>query len=57
MRKQMKGPVRAEENLKLSYGGPNQGQASAPTNGLKLYLRAVIESETRPSVVQLKKKP
>ena len=33
----------AKEDLKLSHGGPSQRQASG-TNGLKLYVRAVIES-------------
>ena len=38
--------VEAKENLKLSYGGPIQRQKKqAPTNGLKLYARIVIESD------------
>ena len=49
--------VRAKENLKLSHGGPSQGQALAPTNGFKLYVRAVIESEAWPTVMQIKRKP
>ena len=39
--------VRAIENLNLSQ---------APTHRLKLYIRAVIESEAWPTVVQLKRK-
>ena len=38
--------VGAKENIMLSY---------QPTNGLKLYVRAVIESEAWPTVVQLKR--
>ena len=37
--------VRAKENLKLSYGGPAKDKHQATTNGLKLYVRAIIESE------------
>ena len=37
--------VEAKENLKLSYGGPGQRQAQAPTNGLKLCVSAVIKPE------------
>ena len=37
--------VKAKENLKLSHSGPSQRQASAPTNRLKLYVRAFTESE------------
>ena len=44
--------VRAEGNLKLSYD-----KHQAPTNGLKLYVRAVIESEAWHTMVQLKRKP
>ena len=44
--------VKPKENLKLSYGGPSQQQASAPNNGLKLYAMAVIESEAWPTVVK-----
>ena len=47
--------VKVKENLKLSDGGPSQGQAL--TNRLKLYTRAVIESEAWPTVVQLKRNP
>ena len=36
--------VRAKDNLELSYAGPSQGQ-SLGTNGLKLYVLAVIDSE------------
>ena len=35
--------VRAKENLKFGYVGPSKGQAS--TIRLKVYVRAVIESE------------
>ena len=37
--------VRAKENLQLSRSGPSLGQASGTTHRLKLYFRAVIESE------------
>ena len=37
--------VRAKENLKLSYGGPSQRQASSTNYALKLYVRAVNKSE------------
>ena len=37
--------LRAKENLKLSYGGPANDKHQAPTKELKLYVRAVIESE------------
>ena len=37
--------VRAKENLKLSHGGPATDKHQAPTHRLKLYVRAVIESE------------
>ena len=45
--------VRVREN-----GGASQRQdkQQAPTNGLKLYARAAIESEAWPDVVQLKRK-
>ena len=43
--------VKAKENLKLSPDGPSCNQA--PTNPLKLYVRAFIESEVWPTVVQL----
>ena len=49
--------VRAIENLKLSYGGLSQWQASGKTNRLKLYVRAVIKYEAWPAVVQLKRRP
>ena len=41
--------VRATGNLKFSYGGPVKDKHQAPTNGLKLYVRAVIESEAWPT--------
>ena len=34
--------------------GPVNDKHQAPTNGLKLYDRAVIKSETGPTVVQIK---
>ena len=37
--------VRAKENLKLSTVGPATDKHQAPTHRLKLYVRAVIESE------------
>ena len=39
--------VRAKENLKLSHVtvGPANDKHQAPTHRLKLYVRAVIESE------------
>ena len=37
--------VRAKENLKLSHEGPATDKHWAPTHRLKLYVRAVIESE------------
>ena len=37
--------------------GPDTDKHQAPTHRLKLYVRAVIESEAWPTVVQLKKKP
>ena len=36
---------------------PATDKHKAPTHGLKLYVRAVIESEVWPTVVQLKMKP
>ena len=37
--------VRAKENLELSHGGSATDKHQAPTHQLKLYVRAVIESE------------
>ena len=37
--------VRAKENLKFATVGPATDKHQAPTHGLKLYVRAVIESE------------
>ena len=48
--------VNAKENLKSNRGGPNKGQASG-TNPLKLCVRATIESEVWPTIVQLERKP
>ena len=45
---------RAEENLTV---GPATAKRQAPTHRLKLYVRAVIESEAWPTVVQSKRKP
>ena len=45
--------VRAKENLKLSA----KDKLQAPNNGLKLNVRAVVESEAWPAVVQIKRKP
>ena len=49
--------VRAKEHLKLATVGPATDKHQAPTHKLKLYIRAVIESEAWPTVVQLKRKP
>ena len=49
--------VGAKENLKLSHMDPATDKHQAPTHRLKLYVRAVIESEAWPTVVQLKRKP
>ena len=58
--------ARAKKNLKLSYCqvefwstavGPANEKHQTSTNGLKLYVRDVIESEACPTVVQLKRKP
>ena len=48
--------VRAKGNLKLRYVGPANDKHQAPTNGLKLYVSAVIDSEDWPTVVKLKSK-
>ena len=37
--------------------GPATDKHQAPTHRSKLYIRAVIQSETWPTVVQLKRKP
>ena len=37
--------------------GPATDKHQAPTHQLKLYVRAVIESEAWPTVMQLKRKP
>ena len=37
--------VRAKENLKLSHVGPATDKHQAPTHRLKLYVRAIMESE------------
>ena len=49
--------VRAKENFKLSHGGPSQRQASGFNQRIKALRQAVVESETWPTVVQLKRKP
>ena len=49
--------VRGKEKLKLSHGGPCHSQASGTNPPIKLYVRAVIESEAWPNVLQLKWKP
>ena len=48
--------VRAKENPELSYGGPSQRQPSCTNQRSEVYVRAVIESEVWPTVVQLKRK-
>ena len=37
--------------------GPAKYKHQAQTNGLKLYVSAVIESEAWPTLVQVKRKP
>ena len=37
--------------------GPVKDKHQAPTNGLKLYVKDVVESEALLTVVQLKRKP
>ena len=37
--------------------GPAKDKHQAPTNVLKLYVRAAMESEAWPTIVQLKRKP
>ena len=37
--------------------GPATDKHQAPTHRLKFYVRAVIESEAWPTIVQLKRKP
>ena len=37
--------------------GPAKDKHQAPTNGLKLYVKAVFKSEAWPTVMQLKRKP
>ena len=49
--------VRAKQNLKLATVGPATDKHQSPTHRIKLYVRAVIESETWPTAVQLKRKP
>ena len=52
--------VRIIENLKLSYGGWGAQSTTSIRHqpmAKKLYVRAIIESEARPSIVQLKSKP
>ena len=48
--------VRAKEKSWATVG-PATYKHPAPTHRLKLYVRAVIESEAWPTVVQLKRKP
>ena len=46
-----------ELKKKTATVGPAKDKHQAPTNWLKLSVRAVIESEAWPTVVQLKMKP
>ena len=46
--------ARVKGNHQLNHGGPGQRQHQAPIHLWKLYVEAVIESEVRPAVVQLK---
>ena len=49
--------VRVSENLKMSTVVAATDKHWAPTRRLKLYIRAVIESEAWPTAVQWKRKP
>ena len=49
--------VWANETPSWATVNPTKDKHQAPTNGLKLYVRAVIESEAWPTIVQLKRKP
>ena len=49
--------VRAKEASSWDTVGPATDKNQTPTHRLKLYVRAVIESEAWPTVVQLKRKP
>ena len=49
--------VRAKKTSSWATVGPATDKHQAPTHQLKLYVRAVIESEAWPTVVQLKRKP
>ena len=50
--------VRAIENpSSWARVGPTTAKHQAPTNRLNIYIRAVIESEAWPTIVQLKRKP
>ena len=49
--------VRAKENSSWATVGPATDKHQAPTHRLKLYVRAVLESEAWPTVMQLKRKP
>ena len=48
---------RAKKSIKSSQGGPATDKHQEQTRILKLYVRAIIESETLPTVVQLNRKP
>ena len=49
--------VRAKKTSSWATVGPATDKHQAPTHRSKLYVRAVIESEAWPGVVQLKRKP
>ena len=49
--------VRAKETISWAMVCPATAKHQAPTHQLKLYVRAVIESEAWPTAVQLKRKP
>ena len=58
MKKQRKWLVRARKTSRWGTVGSAKDKHQAPTNGFKLYVRAIIESEAWPTVVQLfKEKP
>ena len=46
-----------KEKHKLNYGVTAKDKHQAPTNGLKLYVRAVIESMEWPTIMHLKREP
>ena len=49
--------VRAKETSSWALVGPATDKHQIPTRQLKLYVRAIIESEAWPTIMQLKCKP